>query len=100
MVIDFHDLVSANHLFPFVLGTFHSNDSSLEVLVSSSRLFEHLKDDKSAEVVLLACLMLRPDYTPALLSYGRLAARQVRLFYIERVRGRDHVLVRGSNTEA
>lgn len=35
-------------------------------------------DDRSAEVVLLGCLVQYSDYKPALLSYGRLAARMVR----------------------
>ncbi len=48
------------------------------VLVSSSRIFEYLLDDRSAEILLLGCLVQYPDYKPALSCYGRLAARKVR----------------------
>lgn len=48
------------------------------ILVSSSRVFEYLLDDRSAEVVLLACLLQYPDYKPALSIYGKLAACKVR----------------------
>lgn len=49
------------------------------ILVSSSRVFEYLLDDRSAEVILLGCVLQYPDYKPALSSYGKLAARTVRV---------------------
>ncbi|CAM9258641.1 unnamed protein product, partial [Hapterophycus canaliculatus] len=67
--------------------TNNSNIPSREspaILVSSSRMFEYLLDDRSAEVLLLGCLMRYPDYKPALLSYGILAARTGQLAVAER----------------
>lgn len=46
--------------------------------MSSSRVFEYLLDDRSAEVLLLGCLVQYPDYKPALSDYGKLVARKVR----------------------
>ncbi|CAM9194124.1 unnamed protein product, partial [Scytosiphon promiscuus] len=57
---------------------------SPKILVSSSRVFEYLLDDRSAEVLLLGCLVQYPDYKPALLSYGQLAGRTGELAVAER----------------
>ena len=48
------------------------------MLVSSSKVFQFLLDDYSAEIVLLGCVVQHPDYVPALSSYGKLAACKVR----------------------
>lgn len=52
---------------------------SASILVSSSKVFQLLLDDYSAEILLLGCLVQQPDYVPALSSYGKLAACKVRL---------------------
>ncbi|CBN79766.1 conserved unknown protein [Ectocarpus siliculosus] len=73
-------------------------DTSPAVLVSASEVFEYLLDFRSAEIILLGCLLHDPDYKPALSSYGRLAARKGELSVAERYLtratslsgGRDH----------
>ncbi|CAN0363269.1 unnamed protein product, partial [Ectocarpus sp. 12 AP-2014] len=80
-------------------------DMSPAVLVSASEVFEYLLDFRSAEVILMGCLLHDPDYKPALSSYGRLAARKGELSVAERYLtratslsgGRDHAAKGGES---
>lgn len=54
-----------------------SEYTSPAILVACSRVLENLKDDRSAEILLLGCLVLSPNCAAALSRYGKLAARKV-----------------------
>eukprot|EP00752_Nemacystus_decipiens_P007659 g6847.t1 len=74
---------AVRHVKAAVRAATHSDNvasrESPSILVSCSRVLEYVLDDRSAEIVLLGCILQYPDYQPALSSYGKLAARQMHL---------------------
>eukprot|EP00903_Cladosiphon_okamuranus_P013005 g12134.t2 len=84
-------------------ATHRSNVAAPEspaILVSSSRVFEYLLDDRSAEVILLGCVLQYPDFKPALSTYGKLAARTGELGVAEKYLTRAASLASGNGTAA
>lgn len=65
---------------------------SSALLLASSRVFEKMSDDRSAEIILLGCLLQNPHYSPALSLYGRLAARNVRFWLGQNRRQRGNLI--------